>query len=375
LELTQMHSVAGSQPSHLVHKKPNSKMRQGLLGRQFRFSEFKARLIVYIYAVSGLWQILATMATSPPRGNGSTADEKKCAICENLLPPLINRMDSALRKPLRPQEQLRNSVLCPPPRRTVLSCGHDYHRHCGQWLAAAGAVASCLRCTPRPPGAAWRQHVSSFGDGKAANEARAENQLAFDDAACCYVKAAAWVAACTPASNEDNKCQTLSKSRSAPRTAAGQTSTVAATAPPIDAATNRWDALPPPLAGELADAVAVLRRLTGEHSGAGGGGTKALERGFAPAQVLLARLWQRAEGVPRVDLRRSLRLLQAAAAQAHSEGQFALGQLMSEWACRDPQGAVAISNPAAAVALYAAAASQGHAGAAYQLGYCYEVRL
>jgi hypothetical protein len=64
------------------------------------------------------------------------------------------------------------------------------------------------------------------------------------------------------------------------------------------------------LAAELADAVASLRKLTGEHSGAGGGGTKALERGFPPAQVLLARLWQRAEGVPRVDLRRSLRLLQ-----------------------------------------------------------------
>jgi TPR repeat protein len=46
---------------------------------------------------------------------------------------------------------------------------------------------------------------------------------------------------------------------------------------------------------------------------------------------------------------------------------------MSEWACRDPQGAVAISNPAAAAALLAAAAAQGHAGAAYQLGYCYEV--
>jgi len=314
------------------------------------------------------------MATSLPRGNGPTVDENKCAICEALLPPVINRVNSDSRKPRTPQEQLRNSVLCPPPRRTVLSCGHDYHRHCGQWLAAAGVVAPCLRCTPRPPGAAWRQHVSSLGGGKAANEARAENQLAFDDAACSYVKAAAWVAAGTSLSDEDSKDQPLPNSRSTPRTAS-QTSTVRAVAPPDETLTNRWNALPPPLASELADAVAVLRRLTGEHSGAGGGGTKALERGFAPAQVLLARLWQRAEGVPRVDLRRSLRLLQAAAAQAHSEGQFALGQLMSEWACRDPQGAVAISNPAAAVALYTAAASQGHAGAAYQLGYCYEVRF
>ena len=321
-----------------------------------------------------LLQILATMATSP-RGNGHSKDENTCAICETLLPPVVSIATGAASKSQTPQERLRNSVLCPPPRRTVLSCGHDYHRHCGQWLTAAGVAAPCLRCSPRPPGAAWRQHVASMGGGKATSEARAENQLAFDDAACCYVKAAAWVAAGTLCSTQNDTDKIVLGSRNAPP-AAGQTATgEGAVAPPIETTASRWDALPPPLARELADAVAVLRRLTGEHSGAGGGGTKALEKGFAPAQVLLARLWQRAEGVPRVDLRRSLRLLQAAAAQAHPEGQFALGQLMSEWACRDPQGAVAISNPAAAVALLTAAASQGHAGAAYQLGYCYEVTV
>lgn len=240
---------------------------------------------------------------APPRGSGFTLDDNECAICQTLLPVVTDSVNGAARTPPSAQERLRDLVLCPPPRRTALPCGHAYHRHCGQWLAAAGVVTQCVRCAPRQPGTARRQHGAALGGGKAAGEARAEVQLTFDDAARRYVKAAAWVAADAPREHDENS-SALRNDHLAPTV--GQ----AAAGAEAGGAASGWAALPAALAVELADAVAALRKLTGEHSGAGGGGTKALEHGHPQAQVLLARLWQRAEGVPRVDLRRSLRLLQ-----------------------------------------------------------------
>jgi hypothetical protein len=245
---------------------------------------------------------------APPRGSGFTLDENECAICQTLLPAVADSVNGTAHTPPSAQERLRDLLLCPPPRRTALPCGHACHRHCGQWLAAAGVVTRCVRCAPRPPGALWRQHVAALGGGKAAGEARAEAQLAFDDAARRYVKAAAWVAAGVPCDDNDDAAASGAR-RNDHHAPAVRQAAASAGAAAVGAARG-WAALPAPLAAELADAVASLRKLTGEHSGAGGGGTKALERGFPPAQVLLARLWQRAEGVPRVDLRRSLRLLQ-----------------------------------------------------------------